>query len=57
MAEADRSLLQRAAITEARRQAVIAVKRAYQAQGLRPHQVAQRSSSLLPMNIYPIIVS
>jgi len=42
MAEADQSILQRAVITEARRRAIKAVKRQYQAQGLKPHHVAHR---------------
>ena len=42
MAEADRSILQRAVITEARRRAIKAVKVRYRGQGLKPQNVALR---------------
>jgi hypothetical protein len=42
MAEADRTILQRAVVTEARRRAIKVVKRAYQARGLKPNQYSRR---------------
>ena len=42
MAEADRSILQRAVITEARRRSIKAVKRQYQARGLKLHHYSLR---------------
>src|SRR5271154_30892 len=42
MAEADRSILHRAVITEARRRSIKAVKRRYQAQGLKVHHFSLR---------------
>ena len=47
MAEADRSILQRAVITEARRQARKAVKRQYQARGLKPNVIGRAADEYL----------
>ena len=47
MAEADRSILQRAVITEARRQARKAVKRQSQARGLKPNVIGRAADEYL----------
>jgi hypothetical protein len=57
MAESDRSILQRAVITEARRQAVKVVKRRYQARGLKPNHVALRAIITAADDYLTIIVS